>query len=86
MDNALDPSVVGAWVETYFNRLSQSLQEDSEEWKNLIPGKPLFATFASKAGLTPSRAKTLYLNVALESEREPFSEIIDIFNEFAATT
>lgn len=85
MDNTLDPSAVESWVEAYFNRLSLSLQEDSEEWKNLIPGKPLFATFASKAGLNPSRAKTLYLNAALESEREPFSEIIDIFNEFAKT-
>ncbi len=79
----LDAGKVRDIVADYFSRLVQSLEDDSEEWKALIPAKPLLARFASEAGLRAPQAKTLYLNVGLASDRAPFSDILSIFQSFA---
>jgi len=83
IDNLLTESTVGASTIDYFNRLTKSLDDDTDEWKALIPGKPLLGRFASAAGINASRAKTMYINAAQDSGRQPFAEILDIFEHFA---
>ena len=81
--SALDDVTANAMAAEYFGKLTASLDQDTEEWKNLIPGKALLGMFAGQATLQLSRAKTLYLNAGLESKHRPFAEILDRFEHFA---
>jgi len=82
----LDETQVARTAEEYYGRLTASLESDSEDWKALIPGRPLLGMLAAGARLPLSRAKTLYVNVGLESERQPFGEVIQIFQHFAESS
>lgn len=84
LGSALDPGEVTSRAAEYYNRLTTSLDDDSDEWKALIPGKPLVNRFAGAAGLHVSRAKTLYIRRAHDAPLNPFQEILDIFEEFSA--
>ena len=76
-------SEISRLAKEYFDMLSNYLGADDDRWKYLIPGKPLLNSFASRARMVPaSRAKTLYLTKAAESARQPFSEIVGIFESF----
>lgn len=81
---ALDEQAVHRIVESSYVALQTSLENDDEQWKALIPGKPLLASFASKAGVTTPRAKSMYLHAARQSEASPFVEVDAIFSRFAA--
>jgi ABC-type lipoprotein export system ATPase subunit len=82
--SVLDGDGVTKEVEDSFNRLEKAIEDDSDDWKALIPGKPVLAGFAKSAGLSPARAKTLYIAKALISETKPFAEIIEIFDAMSA--
>ncbi len=79
----LDSSAVRQLTSDYHDRLLQSLKNDTDEWKSLIPGKPLLASFFPTTGLRPPQAKALYLNVGLASDRAPFADVIQIFQSIA---
>lgn len=79
----LDPETIRANIEAYFEGLSRSLANDTDDWKALIPGKPLLGQFASKAGVPMARAKLLYINAAEAAGRTPFQEIFEILTDFA---
>jgi hypothetical protein len=79
----LDSSAVRQLTSDYHDRLIRSLENDTDEWKSLVPGKPLLASFFPTTGLKAPQAKTLYVNVGLESGREPFADVIQIFQAFA---
>lgn len=81
--DALDPSRVSQEVDTYYGRLEASLDADTDEWKTLIPGKPLLGRFASRAGFDPGRARTMYINAARRAAMDPFAEVREIFATFA---
>ena len=68
-------------IEQYFQSFSGSLNSDN--WKNDIPGKQILSIFSSKIGMGEDRFKNLYIKKALESENNPFDEIINIFDEFS---
>jgi hypothetical protein len=82
----IDDTIDNAKVETYARdiiaNLTRSLDDDTEEWKNLSPGKPLLHTFASKANLTATRLKILYMKAAEKHAPYPFQDIVDIFTHF----
>jgi len=80
---ALDRSSMTADVEREFERIQASLDNDTDEWKELVPGRPLLAGFAREAGLGVGHAKTLYVNTALEMESAVFDDIAAIFKAFA---
>jgi predicted ATPase len=80
----LESDSVSQEVEKTFEQLQKAIEVDSEEWKTLIPGKPVLATFASDAGLSPARAKSLYIDKAVTSGRQPFEEITTLFDAMSA--
>lgn len=84
LGSTLDAKEVTSRAADYYNQLTKSLDDDSEVWKSLIPGKPLVSRFAAAAGLHASRAKSLYIRRAHEVTENPFQEILDIFEEFSA--
>jgi energy-coupling factor transporter ATP-binding protein EcfA2 len=83
LEQCLDQESIKSSMSEYFERLTRSLDDDSEDWKALIPGKPLLGMFATRIGLDQSKAKMLYLNAGLTSDRRPFAEIEEIFKDFA---
>jgi len=76
----LAEDVVRREVEETFTRLETALEQDSDEWKALIPGKRVLAVFAGQAHVSLPRAKALYIGQASKSEQNPFQEIIDLFD------
>lgn len=80
----LDSGVVQGQVEQTFNDLEAALSEDSDDWKNLIPGKPVLARFAAVANLSLARAKSLYINAAQRDGHAPFKEIEELFEEMSS--
>lgn len=72
-------------VQETFQRLQTAVSDDTEEWKSLIPGKQVLGTFASSAGLSPARAKTIYIAQAATAEHDPFQEIALVFDAMSLT-
>jgi ABC-type lipoprotein export system ATPase subunit len=80
----LDAAQIAALATEYHEALLQSIDTDTEEWKHIVPGKPLLRMFASAAGVHAGRIKNLYVTAALEQPAgRPFAEIDDIFRAFA---
>jgi predicted ATPase len=83
--NAIQAVAVETYARTTAKRLQDSLDQDTDEWKALIPGKPLLNAFATRAKLDSARLKTAYIRVAEKRAVSPFKEVIDAFSSFAAT-
>jgi len=81
---ALDSERVNQLVANTFRRFQETVDADDGEWKRIIPGKPLLGGFAGRAHLHLGRAKSLYISAALSHPREPFREVLKIFEAFAA--
>lgn len=81
--SALDTSGIEVAALGRFNEITESLNSEGDEWKPLVPGKPVLGRFAGKAGVTTARAKALYLDAAASAAPDPFREILDIFDAFA---
>lgn len=64
--SALEDDVIRREVEVSFGRLEKAITDDNEVWQEAIPGKQVLATFASRAGVSTPRAKSLYLAAAAE--------------------
>ncbi len=86
VDSALDQGTVRQIVQRNYEAIEKAVSDDNDEWKSLVPGKPLLGTFAGKANLQLGRAKTIYIRAAAESPQQPFQDIFDIFQTFATTT
>lgn len=74
--------VTGA-VSKYFNELTGYLANDDPQWKDMIPGKPLLAQFASKAKIDSARLKNAYIHCADSFDPNPFKAIHDIMESFS---
>jgi len=83
--SALDLPAIQEASEKYFSLLSESITTDSEEWKKLVPGKPILGRFARAAAVDQARARTMYINAVQERRVDAFDEIIAIFERFATT-
>lgn len=81
--NVLSDGDVQALATTIATRLTESLDRDDETWKIDMPGKPILASFAPKAGLHLGRLRHLYLRHATRSADNPFEEVVNIFRDFA---
>lgn len=68
--------------EELFAQLTKSIADDGDEWKNLIPGRPILNEFVAKANLKIGRAKQLYLKESEKSDFNIFKDILDIFADF----
>jgi hypothetical protein len=85
LDGVLDLTSVSRRVEHEFAEITTSLDNDTDVWKTLIPGKPLIARFANFVGLKPGHAKSLYVNRAKLADHDPFEDIVAIFDRFASS-
>jgi predicted ATPase len=83
--NLIVPDAVEAYARTMAKKLQDSLDQDSDECKALIPGKALFNMFASRAKLDSSRLKTAYIREAEKRAVNPFQEVIDVFSSFSSS-
>ena len=68
-------------VKLIVEKLQHSLEEDTDEWKHMIPGKQLFNRFASKTGIDSGRLKTLYLREAEKHAPYPFADILSKYSD-----
>lgn len=84
LEGVLDAAAVSIRVENEFAEIIRSLDSDTDDWKTLIPGKPLLARFAHCVGLKPGHAKSLYVNRAKLADHDPFADIVAIFEGFAS--
>jgi hypothetical protein len=84
VSSILEGDEVRREVEGVFTRLEAALEQDSDDWKALIPGKQVLAVFAGKAGISLPRAKTLYIGAGLEGEHNPFQEVIELFDAMSS--
>jgi predicted ATPase len=79
----LDADAIKASVAEEYARISASLDSDTDEWKSLVPGRPLLGKFAGVAKLTPGHAKTMYVSAVAAMGADTFAEIEEIFDGFA---
>jgi predicted ATPase len=84
ISESLNQENITKYVEQTHKELDSLLKRDGDEWKNSIPGKPVFAKFCSKASIPQGRLKTLYIQRAKESGNNPFTEIYEIFESFSS--
>ncbi len=82
IDDTLDNTTVESCAREIMANLTKSIDDDTEEWKNLTPGRPLLHAFAGKAKLTSTRLKVLYMKAAEKHMPYPFQDIVDIFTHF----
>lgn len=80
---SLGSEVVQELVRTEFEKLSDFISHDTDEWKMLIPGKPLLKKFVAKAPVDIATLKRLYIKTAATMISDPFQDIRDIFKKFA---
>ena len=65
-----------------YEKLSLSIENDTEDWKNLIPGRPILHQFLNRANFDIARAKRLYLAEVERNEYQTFEDIIQVFEDF----
>jgi len=83
INSVIDESSIETSVKATVEKLEQSLDDESDSWKQTIPGKQLFNRFAAQTKMDSGRLKTLYLREAGKHSPHPFAEIISIFEEFS---
>jgi AAA domain, putative AbiEii toxin, Type IV TA system len=82
VENGLDRSLVQTLTKSEYDRLLQSIDQDTEVWRRDLPGRIILNKFASAAGIQSGRLKQLYL--ANANTESAFSDIIAVFEEFRA--
>lgn len=85
IEGSIQPQAVESYVRSINKKLLDSLHQDDDDWKLLIPGKLLLHKFANQANLDSARLKTAYIREAEKMSDNPFKEIIDIFSSFATS-
>jgi hypothetical protein len=80
---ALDEPALLEAIKVEFARLQESLDTDDETWKEELPGRPILKSFATKARIDIGTLKRLYIKCAQSHDRNPFSDIRNIFRDFA---
>jgi hypothetical protein len=83
VETAMDSAQAEASARSAYAAIKRSLAEDTDEWKTLVPAKPLLGGFAGTAGVKIGHAKKLYVDAALVSESDVFKDVIQIFQTFA---
>ncbi len=83
---AIAESIINQAISEKFQALENSLSDGNDDWKRLIPGRPIIKIFASQAKLDIGRLKMLYLREAEKEDFACFNEIIDMFGHFSSFT
>lgn len=80
----LDSATMATMIESEHTRLNAALDADSDEWRRLIPGRPILNGFASRTKMDLARLKRPHLKAARSVSENPFAEIMAIFAGFTA--
>ena len=83
VNDGLDHQKLTDATSRYFKRIETFLEQDDPQWKDIIPGKPLFGQFASKANLDFPRLKNAYIRCSEGMDPSPFRDIYEIFDSFS---
>lgn len=83
--SSLQASAVDSYARATAENLERSLDQDTEEWKVLVPGRSVLNIFAARAKFDSARLKTAYIREAEKQPVNPFQEVIDIFAAFSAS-
>ena len=82
--SALKVDEIERMVRHGFNGLSGALQDPSDTWKSVIPGKQILSQFAAVAGMDIARFKLAYLRKVAQHNLSVFDEVISIFADFSS--
>jgi hypothetical protein len=79
----LDDTRIKAQVAATVQKIEDSLAKDTNEWKALIPGRPILKTFCStKTPLQYDGFRTGFIKAAGKMPLNPFEDIVNIFESF----
>jgi hypothetical protein len=79
----LHPESISRQADQHFSSIKASLDGGTDEWKKMMPGRPILNQFVAKTGLGIDRAKRLYIAETLKGSGDVFEEINVIFRTFA---
>ena len=82
----LEDAKITQHIEATMHKIEDSLTNDTEDWKALIPGRIILKTFCSKTPLKYDAFRTAFINAAEGVSPHPFADIIQIFREFNSMT
>jgi hypothetical protein len=75
----LDPELVRKQARYRWEELEKSLENGSDRWKVLFPGKILVSRFCNLAKIEKGHFRHLYISQARDSDFIAFSEVTEIF-------
>jgi len=82
MEAALLTEEIEKYTRHVATAIEQSLHQDNDDWKAMVPGKQVLSLFARKANLDAGRLKTMYIKRSESRTPNPFQDVIDIFAKF----
>lgn len=71
-------------VEEEYRRIAASVESGTDDWKCLVPGRPLLGKLAKQAKTDVGNMKRVFIRVAAGATPSPFQEIRTIFQGFAS--
>jgi hypothetical protein len=71
-------------VREEYDQITALLDNDDPEWRRIVPGKPVLSAFVGRAQVKLGHGKTLYLAAAHGRDPNPFADLVEIFEHFAA--
>lgn len=78
----LDRAAVAKLIEDEHAKLTAALDAKGDEWRRIIPGRPILNALAAQTKMDLARLKRLYLRAAKSVDTNPFQEIKHIFAGF----
>ncbi len=82
VDQTIDSTNISKFIDYTMERIKDSIEKDTDEWKKLIPGKSILNIFSHKAGMRLGMLKRAYIAEAMKSDPNPLNDIIHIFERF----
>jgi energy-coupling factor transporter ATP-binding protein EcfA2 len=83
--SSLEQAEVEAVCRREYQTIDEALNRDHDDWKSLIPGRPILKRFASDMRQDYATLKRLYIRAAKTAQPNPFGEIEQIFSSFQAS-
>ncbi len=71
-------------VRDIFKQLSDAIQDPSDAWKSVIPGKQILSQFAAATEMDIARFKLAYLGKVAKYNLPIFDEVTSIFADFSS--
>lgn len=78
----LENEAIADFVEARMKELEASLNDDTDDWKRLVPGRIILKAFCSKTPLAYDAFRTAFINAAEKVLKNPFGDVIEIFDSF----